>query len=380
MDSSSEKNRTEQNFIKERDQLAHILENSLNEIYVFDAHNLHFLYLNKGALKNMGFSLDEIRKYTPVDIKPKYTHDQFHKLISPLLSGEMEVLIFETIHQRKDRSTYDVEVHLQRTEYEDKEALVAIITDITELNGNRILLEEMNKKLQERNEALDEFAHVAAHDLQEPVRLIKSFSDILSKKYEHLLDERGKKYLFHLSDASQRMSKLIQELLAFSLIGRDKIKFEKIKLDKILTDVTTDLTEKISQTGGQLILPIDTNIIIHGHASGIYRVFLNLINNALKFVDPETSPHIVVAITEMDTNWVLSVQDNGIGMESEVLSQIFKPFKRLHARDVYEGSGLGLATCKKIIQKHGGKIWVESTPGKGSVFYFTLPKGKINNS
>lgn len=377
METSKKISPTELDYIKERDQLAHILENSLNEIYVFDAHSLHFLYLNKGALKNMGFSSGEIQKLTPVDIKPKYTLSQFHELIHPLIAEEIEELVFETIHLRKDGSNYDVEVHLQKTSYHGKEALVAIITDITEINRHRLLLKEANKKLQERNEALDEFAHVAAHDLQEPLRLIKNFSDILKKKYDDLIDERGKKYLYHLSDASLRMSILIKELLAFSLVGRDNLSTDAVNLDKVLMDVYTDLSEKLAQTNGALILPENTNITFLGSASGIYRVMLNLINNALKFIAPETAPHIVVDISQNQTECFVSVQDNGIGMEKEVFSEIFKPFKRVYSKDVYEGSGLGLATCKKIIHNHGGKIWVESMPGKGSTFHFSLQKANV---
>ncbi len=360
---------------KERDQLARILENSLNEIYIFDANTLKFLYLNKGALKNMGFLIEEIQQLTPADIKPGYTSDQFRKLIEPMISGDLEVLSFETTHLRKDGSTYDVKVHLQKAEYHGKEALVAIIIDISEAKANQLLLEKMNKKLEERNEALDEFAHLAAHDLQEPVRLIHSFSDLISKKYEHLLDERGKKYLFHLGDASKRMQLLIQDLLVYSLVGKGEIKLEPVHLFKVLDKVKMDLIEKFSQLNGVLQLPDSSKCdpIIKGHFISIYRVFLNIINNALKFIPIDTYPFISVHFKEENTHWLIQISDNGIGMEKDVLKKIFKPFKRLHNKDEYEGSGLGLATCKKIILQHKGKIWAESMPGEGSTFYFTLP-------
>jgi PAS domain S-box-containing protein len=233
-------------------------------------------------------------------------------------------------------------------------------------------LAESNRGLEISNKELEQFAYVASHDLQEPLRMITSFLGLIKLKYSHVLDEKGLQYIHYSVDGAKRMRDIILDLLEFSRIGTQPESKQVAN--------TADLIQEVLLLNKKLIR--DKNAIIHigplpninCHSSTIVQLFQNLINNGLKYQAGESSPEIWIEGKESETEWEFSVRDNGIGIESEFIEKIFVIFQRLHHKEQYSGSGIGLAICKKIVEFHGGRIWVNSVPGQGSTFCFTVKK------
>jgi len=356
-------------------QMARILENSLNEIYIFDTENLRFLYVNRGALLNIGYSMNELAAKSPYDIKPEFDEPQFRKHIQPLLQDIKEKLVIITQHRRKDGSIYPVEAHLQKMYYEGQLAIVAIIIDITDAKAAESKLQELNQLLEKSNDELEQFASITAHDMLEPLRMISGFTSLLEKKYADKLDAKGKEYLRFATDGSVRMQRMIKDILEYSRTTTGPREFEPFSLSDMLDDVLNDLQVQIKARNASIQVP-DLDVTIYGHKQGIYRLFLNLISNALKFVPGDKKPEISVLVEQDKDHDQFIVVDNGIGIDSDSIPMLFKPYSRLSNRNEVDGTGLGLATCKKIVDYHGGKIWVTSVPTVGSRFHFFLPRAK----
>lgn len=352
--------------------IGRILEDSLNEVYVFDAESLYFLQVNRGARENLDYTMDELSHMTPVDIKPLYTKDTFMELMAPLIDGDEEKIVFEAQHRRKDGSTYDVEIYLQRSYYLDKEAYVAIVLDISDRNRAEAEKESLIEKLTQSNSELERFAYVASHDMQEPLRMITSFGEIITNDYADVIDETGREYLKLITDAGSRMKDMIQDLLEYSKVDNDGARMSAFNGAEVLDNVLDNLRNLIDETDA--VITCDTLPIIYGNPVQIMRLLQNLIANAIKYQPEGRTPKIHVGLGDWVDHWCICVKDNGAGIEAKFLQQIFQPFRRLQNWDNVTGSGLGLSICRKIVEKHGGKIWVKSKLGEGSVFYFTLLK------
>jgi PAS domain S-box-containing protein len=360
-----------------KSQLATILENSLNEIYIFNTQDLKFLYVNRGAILNMGYSMDEIRQLTPYHIKPEFDEARFRAYLQPLEKEETEKLVFVTVHKRKNGTRYPVEVHLQKMWYEGQPAFVAIIIDITEAKSAEKQMLELNMLLEKSNLELEQFASTTAHDLQEPLRMVSAFTSMLEKHYAEKLDKKGLKYIHFAKDGAIRMQQMIKDILEYSKAGGVDKKMELLPLNQILEDVVNDLQRRIQATKAKVNIP-ETDVLLHANKNSLYRLFLNLISNSLKFVPKGRVPEITIKLNLNSNQFRFSIEDNGIGIAPDHLSQLFRPFNRLHRKEEFEGTGLGLATCKKIVEHHKGDIWVTSQPGEGSQFHFTLPKRAID--
>lgn len=360
-----------------KSQLATILENSLNEIYIFNTQDLKFLYLNRGAILNLGYSMDEIRQMTPFQIKPEFDETRFRAYLTPLEKQETEKLVFVTVHERKDGTHYPVEVHLQKMWYEGQAAFVAIIIDITETKNSEKQLLELNTLLEKSNRELEQFASTTAHDLQEPLRMVSAFTTLLENNYAQKLDSKGIKYIHFAKDGAIRMQQMIKDILEYAKAGGVDKKMEPLPIKQVLEDVVNDLQSHIQASKAKVIVP-EMNEVLFADRNSIYRLFLNLIGNSLKFVTKERIPEITIKLNLDSNQYRFSVEDNGIGIAPEYLSKLFRPFNRLYSKDKFEGTGLGLATCKKIVEHHHGEIWVTSQPGEGSQFHFTLPMKLVN--
>jgi PAS domain S-box-containing protein len=259
---------------------------------------------------------------------------------------------------------------------------VIVMKDITEIRSNEkeLLklsqeLETRAKKLEVSNEELEQFAYVASHDLQEPLRMITGFLNRLEIKYAQVLDEKAKEYIFYASDGAKRMRQIILDLLEYSKVGSYEDKKQLIAVDQVLKNVSILNRRIIKEKKADITWSEMPQIYFQ--ETPLQQIFQNLISNAIKYHHPDRNPEIRIDYEETKDSWVFSIKDNGIGIEKSYLEKIFIIFQKLHPKDLYEGSGIGLAICKKIVDKYGGKIWVESTTNEGSTFYFSLPKSSL---
>lgn len=267
------------------------------------------------------------------------------------------------------------------TRNEQKKAIrmIGATRDITLQKESEILLKELNDKLKIRaeelansNVELERFAYVASHDLQEPLRMVSSFLQLLQKKYEPQLDETANKYINLAVDGSNRMKRLINDLLQFSRITSSAIALKPIDTNEILDELQELFKMKLQSCNGKILA--ENLPIINADKTPMMQLLQNLISNAFKYRSEERVPVIKVSAMEGLLDWTFVVEDNGIGIESKFFEKIFVIFQRLHNKNEYSGTGIGLAICKKIVERFNGKIWLESVIGKGSKFYFTIPK------
>lgn len=242
---------------------------------------------------------------------------------------------------------------------------------LNELNAN---LQKQTKELAMSNAELEQFAYVASHDLQEPLRMITGFLTQLERKYKDVLDEKGKRYIDFAVDGAKRMRHIILDLLEFSRVGRTDDKLEKVDLSELVSEIEILLMNQIEEKSAVIH---KTNLpVIGSYKTQLRQVLLNLIGNALKYIKAGIPPVIEITAKEFPDHWKMAVADNGIGIDAEYFEKIFIIFQRLHHKDEFPGTGMGLAITKKIVESLGGKIWVESVEGKGSTFYFTVEKTK----
>ena len=235
-------------------------------------------------------------------------------------------------------------------------------------------LREDHKQAQEElarsNRDLEQFAYVASHDLQEPLRMVATYTQLLAERYQGKLDDSADKYIHYAVDGALRMQKLVQDLLAFSRVGRQGMALGSTDCNVVVQAALQNLEAAILESGAA-VKP-DQLPVVMADGSQLAQVFQNLIGNAIKF-HGSGAPVIKVRAEAKAREWIFSVEDNGIGIAAEQVEDIFVIFRRLHTREEYSGNGIGLSICKKIIEHHGGRIWVESEPGQGSTFKFTIP-------
>ncbi len=231
-------------------------------------------------------------------------------------------------------------------------------------------LQNQNQELKRSNEELEQFAYVASHDLQEPLRTISNFTDILKEEYGDIFDDTGKEYLDFIVSSSFKMKLLIKDLLALSRVDRKQDIFVVTNLNDVLREVKIMLDNAIERKNA--IIECENLPAVQGDKVQLTQLWLNLISNALKFNQLDKQIKIKIGVTSQDNYWLFYIKDNGIGIKSEYKEKIFVIFQRLNSR--YEGTGIGLALCRKIVNRHGGQIWVDSEVGKGSTFYLTMPK------
>lgn len=233
-------------------------------------------------------------------------------------------------------------------------------------------LKSLNQELMRSNQELEQFAYIASHDLREPLRMVTSFSQLLFQKYSDKLDADGEEIINFVIDGAARMESLIQDLLAYSRLGSQAKIFRSVNCEKVLKQTLSNLQLEIQETNAQIIAnPLPT---VMGDETQLVQLFQNLIANGIKY--QQELPVIEIDALAQTEQWLFSIKDNGIGIDPQYKERIFQIFQRLHGRQEYPGTGIGLAICYKIVERHGGKIWVESSLGKGATFYFTLPKKK----
>ncbi len=247
---------------------------------------------------------------------------------------------------------------------------IELAVEIKERKKTERQLKHALIQLERSNRDLEQFAYVASHDLQEPLRMIVSYVQLLERRYREKFDENAKDFMGFITEGTQRMQLLIRDLLEFSRVTSQSKEFEIIDLNEILKIVLKNLKIAIEENNVKIQYSNLPDVL--GDNTQLIQLFQNLIYNAIKF-KKDAHPEIEVSAVHNESNWLISVKDNGIGIADEYKEKIFIIFQRLHDRGKYQGTGIGLAVCKRIVERHGGKIWVESELGKGSTFYFTLP-------
>ncbi|MET8148328.1 ATP-binding protein [Actinoplanes sp. NPDC049668] len=252
-----------------------------------------------------------------------------------------------------------------------------ISAELAEVREARQQIEWVNEQLKiqaeeltRSNRDLEQFAYVASHDLQEPLRKVASFCQLLQRRYAGKIDERADQYIGFAVDGAQRMQRLINDLLAFSRIGRLAAGFTEVDLDRVLTEVRSQLEGRGGKDAEIVWAGLPT---VEGEEPLLTTLFVNLIGNSLKFRRPGVPAVVTVSAERQEHEWRINVRDNGIGIEAEFADKVFVIFQRLHARDAYEGTGIGLAIVKKIVEYHGGRIWLDLDVAEGASIYFTLP-------
>jgi PAS domain S-box-containing protein len=242
--------------------------------------------------------------------------------------------------------------------------------DITRRKQMEEKLREALLDLERSNRDLEEFAYISSHDLQEPLRKIANFSDMLVTQYQGRLDEQAERYFGYIIDGAKRMQALINDLLSYSRVGRAELTLVPASLEEILKGTLSNLQALIQESGAEISHDPLPTLRVNPHQMG--QLLQNLITNGIKFHD-QRAPRIHLSANQEGREWVIAVRDQGIGFDPQYVEGIFKVFKRLHSKEQYPGTGIGLAICKKIVERHGGRIWAESEPGRGATFYFTIP-------
>ena len=266
-------------------------------------------------------------------------------------------------------------VRLQQNQIRDSRGAVTglrcTMLDVTELRRQEELLKRQAADLARSNAELEQFAYVASHDLQEPLRMVASFTQLLARRYSGRLDAKADEYIGYAVDGAKRMQQLIADLLALSRVGTRGGEFRDAPLEDVLSDVMLNLGPAIQDSGAAVTHdPLPAVVADRGQ---MVQLLQNLMGNAVKFRGAQP-PRVHISAVEAEAGWTISVSDNGIGIAPEHAERVFQIFQRLHTRDQYPGTGIGLAVCRKIAERHGGKIWLDSAPGAGTTFHFTLPR------
>jgi PAS domain S-box-containing protein len=326
------------------------------------------LEVNNRACEMFGYDREEFLTKTVVDLVPAG-----HTAVIPDENADEGIpdIPIETVNVRANGEKFPVELTARLQTIGDQTVMLAVVRDISDRKEADQTLELYRTELERSNEELAQFAYVASHDLQEPLRMVSSFMELLSMKYQDELDKDANEYIAFAIDGAQRMQRLIKDLLAYSRVGTRGKPFEPTDCNEVIDVVLTNLQVAIEESSAQISHdPLPTVLADEGQ---LVQLFQNLVGNAIKFIKDD-SPVIQIRSELKGDDWLFSVQDNGIGIASEDFERIFGVSQRLHSIEEYPGTGLGLAISKKIVERHGGRIWVESELGKGSTFYISIPK------
>lgn len=339
-------------------------------------------FWNPQAEKTFGWKEEEVKNRLLADfiIPPAFRDGHTNGLKNYLKTGHGPALnvLLELRAMNRDGKEFPIELTVLPINQGGEEFFCAFIRDISERKHSELLLKQLNESLETRaaellasNTELERFAYIASHDLQEPLRMVISFLSLLEEGIGGQLDETSKEYLHFAVDGAERMKALIQALLQYSRVGINKEEFTATDLSEVMQYVSRVLEEDIKKN--EAVITINPMPVIMANKTLITQLFANLVSNALKY-HAANKPEIEVGYNEERDKYIFYVKDNGIGIDPKFFDKIFIIFQRLHSKSEYSGTGIGLAICKKIVETHKGRIWIESEKDKGSTFYFSIPK------
>jgi PAS domain S-box-containing protein len=365
-----ERRRVEKALQRTKEELETIVDSVPALIAYKDSKN-RYIRINKSYAEAINLPRDHIEGKSAFDIASnrefaeRYWRDDKEVIASGTPKRNIvEPLVFdETKTGQTDKIPY-------RDDEGNILGVIVFCIDITSRVRAEKALRDRTEALERSNRELEQFAYVASHDLQEPLRMVASYTQLLAKRYKGKLDADADEFIAYAVDGATRMQALINDLLTYSRVGTRGKDFKPTNSEAVLERTLKNLQNAVEESGAKVTY--DTLPTLMADDMQLGQLFQNLIGNALRF-HGEEPPRIHVSAQKNENQWVFSVHDNGIGIDPEFTERIFIIFQRLHKRREYPGTGIGLAICKKIVERHGGRIWVESKPEKGSTFYFTIP-------
>ena len=348
------------------ERLASAIEMSEDAIAITDRESMTYLYVNPAMSRLVGVPREQlvgVRRPQLEAMAPVF--DEVIRQAPAMQKTERDV-------RHESGTSVPCEVRRQALVSEDRWIVVSNHRDISERRRAEEDIRQKVVELMRSNQELEQFAYVTSHDLSEPLRMVASYTQLLERRYSDQFDQDAREFMGYIVGGAQRMKQLIDDLLLYSRAGRLNVQMKPLALDRALDDALANLAHAISTSGAVIERSPLPRIV--ADKSGMVQVFQNLIGNAIKFRAENTVPVVRVQAEDAGTEWLVSVSDNGIGIAPEYFQRIFVIFQRLHARTRYEGTGIGLSICKKVVERHGGRIEVASEPGQGTTFRIHLPK------
>jgi len=352
-------------------QMSKVFMESIDPIFIRDLEG-RIVDLNKAAEETYGWSQEELIGKSFKTLVSAERHERFEEINERCKRGE-RVANVEALHCTKSGDIVPILTSLSLLTNEKGEpvGIAAITKNLSDLKRTEEMLRSQTKALERSNKDLEEFAYVAAHDLREPLLGIAAYAKVLQRQYREKLDASAHEMISRMLDTVNRMDCLIQDLLSYSRVGSEAQHLQPTDCNVALASALSNLRSVMDTSGATLVSdPLPT---VMANPSLLVQLFQNLVSNAIKFAGDEPQ-EIRIGILRQENEWRFSVKDNGIGIEPVHFDQIFRIFQRIEGRASRPGTGIGLANCQKIVEHHGGRIWVESTPGKGSTFFFTIPE------
>jgi PAS domain S-box-containing protein len=358
----------------------YLFESNPQVMWIYDLETLAFLEVNDAAVAKYGYSRKEFLSFTLKDIRPVEDVPFLLKDVEQTRNKLNNAGVWR--HRKKSGEIIFVEITSHLTEFSNRVARLVIANDVTESKLAAEQIQRLNEELEQRvqrrtiqleavNKELEAFSYSVSHDLRAPLRAIHSFTRILREDYDKVLDDEGKRICKTIELSAVQLGQLIDDLLAFSRVGRTELQYSKIDMTSLARSVYTDLVNQ--DEAGRIDFKVNKLHAAHGDIITIRLVMINLLSNALKYTSRSEKAEISVGSDQNDGEVVYYVKDNGVGFDMQYYDKLFGVFQRLHSSKEFEGNGVGLAIIKRIVQRHKGKVWAEGAVGKGATFYFTLP-------
>lgn len=362
------------------ERFASALDLSDDAVFLIDRASMTYLEVNQGACRLLGLTREELIKRRPNETSLSLgSLDDLGKLYDGVIAQAPLTQTSELVVQQSNGCTCICEVRRKAIQQAGQWVIVATLRDITDRKTAMARMleaeEEIRSKVAEltrSNQELEQFAYITSHDLSEPLRTVASYTQLLERRYSHQFDSDARDFMAYIVGGVQRMKALMDALLLYSRIGRRELAKQAVPLDRALDDALARLAPVVQSSNATVHRePLPA---VLGDRAELSQVFQNLVGNALRYRTEGVAPLVSVSARDGGAEWIIEVQDNGIGIEPQYFQRIFMIFQKLHPRDHSEGTGIGLAICKRVVERHGGRISVASAPGRGATFAVHLPK------